>query len=121
MSFLQQGVNVLTVYSRWTASIPRYRDHGEKLTPFEYVLIIVFFLFHFSNCFHPTSLLNEGIRGGGGQGAGIGGCSICWREAAGDGGDERGSERCREEVSLARHRGGVGGDARGKWTREDLS
>ena len=31
-----------------------------------------------------------------------------------------GSERCREEVSVARRRGGVGGDARGKWTREDL-
>ena len=31
-----------------------------------------------------------------------------------------GSERCREEVSVARRRGGVGSDARGKWTREDL-
>ena len=28
-----------------------------------------------------------------------------------------GSERCREEVSVARRQGG---DARGKWTREDL-
>ena len=32
----------------------------------------------------------------------------------------RGSERRWEEVSVARRRGGVGGDARGKWTREDL-
>ena len=31
-----------------------------------------------------------------------------------------GSERCREEVSVAHWRGGVGGDARGKWTRVDL-
>ena len=31
-----------------------------------------------------------------------------------------GSERCREEMSVARRRGGVGGDAREKWMREDL-
>ena len=91
MFFLQQGVNFSTVYSGWAASIPRYRDHGEKLTPFEYyLLIIAFLLLRFSNCFDPTFLLNEGMRGGGGKGAGVGGRSIRRGEAAGDGGDEWG-------------------------------
>ena len=88
MFFLQQGVNFSTVYSGWAASIPRSRDHGEKLTPFEYyLLIIAFLLLRFSNC---SFLLNEGMRGGGGKGAGVGGRSIRRGEAAGDGGDERG-------------------------------
>ena len=44
----------------------------------------------FSNYFDPTFLTYEGMRGGGGRGAGIVGGSIRWGEAAGSGGDEWG-------------------------------
>ena len=50
---------ISSAYSGWAASIPRYRDHGEKLTPFEYLPILSFLLLHFSNCFDPTFLLQK--------------------------------------------------------------